>query len=73
METDARYPVRPCLQGGRETLVLGLHLQEGYHSTPIFLLFYDTCLQGRQGYPSTRVTLPGCKGYPSKRVILPAL
>ena len=30
--------VRPCLQGGRVTLVLGAK-QEGYPSTRIFLLF----------------------------------
>ena len=39
METDTRYAVRPCLQEGRVTLVLGLHLQEGHHSTSTFLLF----------------------------------
>ena len=31
--------IRPCLQGGRVTLVLGLPLQEGYPSTSMFLPF----------------------------------
>ena len=38
--------VRPCLQGGRVTLVLGLPKQEDYPSTRVFLLF----LQGRWGF-----------------------
>ena len=33
------YRLRPCLQGGRATLVLGLPWQEGYPSSCIFLLF----------------------------------
>jgi len=33
-------PLRPCLQGGRVSLLLGLPQQEGYPSTPTFLLFF---------------------------------
>ena len=44
--------LRPCLQGGRVTLVLGLPQQEGYPGTHTFpLVFKTTRLQGGQGYP----------------------
>ena len=52
METDTRYAVRPCLQGGSITLVLGLHLQEGHYSTSTFLLFFT-----RRVYKTGRVIL----------------
>ena len=48
--------------------------KEGYPSKRVtlalayFFFFHMTCLQGRWGYVSARVTLPECKGYPNKRV-----
>ena len=44
-----RYPLRPCLQGGRVTLVLGLHLQEGYYSTRTFRIFLRDVFTRQEG------------------------
>ena len=84
--------LRPCLQGGRVTLVLGLLQQEGYPSTCTFLLVLHDMYTRQVGLPqcygnptlSARVTLPrglprhshissflqGKQGYPSARVTL---
>ena len=49
--------IRPCLEAGRATLVLGFSYQEGYPGTCIFLLSSTTRLQSSKGHPSARVTL----------------
>ena len=58
--------LRPCLQGGRVTLMLGLLQQEGYPSTRTFLLVLHDVY-------TRQVGLPQCYGNPtlSARVTLP--
>ena len=43
--------LRPCLQGERITLVLGLPYQEGYPSSRIFLLFSHDVFTRQVGLP----------------------
>ena len=42
--------VKPCLQGGRVILVLGLPKQEGYPSTRIFLIFLHDVFTRQVGF-----------------------
>ena len=53
--------LRPCLQGDRVSLALGIP-SSGDSLALTHLLFYFTCLQVRE------TTYPGCPGFPSARV-----
>ena len=43
--------LKPCLQGGRVTLVLGLLHQKGYRSNHTFLLFFIDVFTRQLGLP----------------------
>ena len=51
--------LRPCLQGGRVTLVLGLP------STYTFRLFLHDISTRKVGLPQHKGNLPECQGYPT--------